>query len=943
MLRNFLTYALRIFLICACLAFTPFVLAQETSLTEFQLQTLDVAQLLEAETLPHDSDVQKKNASNIRNTPELEHKFSRLAILEGFDGTLDNSFLINVKAYQGRANSFGSPSDKEVAELFTELSKIYFPYETDDKKGSLEALDFLDQFHLSENWEAAHISVALSAVIYSYLNRFPEALEAARDSYDLVQNSESFEGKVALLYTQATTVYLHAKLKNPEMMISSIPGLVNSFNDIGAPVPTANFYNNMLYALRAENNPDFVRPLVQGFLRVGAIRPPAINGLIEKQAAFNFIRIEDFQEALAVTRSGLARVDHPLLLGSLRAYEIQSLAGLGKAKEASEKLEQLDAMINASPPTVMVPEVEILKARALIAKARGDAQGAYTYLQAAKEDTLQSLLKSNNNDTATLLANLENDKIRLAEREAAQRALFDMEQQALYQRVKSTQRGMAIFLLLAIAAILTAAFMAYRSRTATKLATAAEAALAGEQAKSQFLAVISHELRTPLNGIIGIADLLSRTAPSLDLRRKIGIINNSGQDLLRLVEQILDMSRIDADEMQVFPETTDVRDVIESIEMLWRPTIEEKGVIFTSHVDSSVPEQLTLDPLRLRQCINNLVSNASKFTKDGRVHMHVTAEPVVGDSKNRLTVIVADTGMGIRKDVQDNLFKPFVQADSSITRQYGGSGLGLAITRSLARMMGGDLLVTSRVGAGSEFTLTILADASSDVELLDTMDALFSEDEIFAETAHAEQASFAVPRNEQRADSEEMTRTNINEESNASGTDELMDIVLDNGTAPTKALAVEPELLNAADMDSLEHVRILIVEDVPSNQDVMKIFLEPEGCVISCADNGMEALAALRSQDFDVILMDIRMPEMDGIEATRLIRSEGGRNSDVPIIALTADATAETNAQCMGAGANIFLTKPIIATELFDSIRFVRRQAANRAQQKATARLRKRA
>jgi len=366
---------------------------------------------------------------------------------------------------------------------------------------------------------------------------------------------------------------------------------------------------------------------------------------------------------------------------------------------------------------------------------------------------------------------------------------------------------------------------------------------------------------------------------------------------LSLVEQILDMSRLDADEMQIFPEMSHVRDVISSVDMLWRPTIENKGVIFTTHVDSSVPQQLKLDAMRLKQCVNNLVSNASKFTSNGRIHVHVTCTPTEGDITATLKVIVADTGMGIRPDVQSNLFRPFVQADSSITRQYGGSGLGLAISRSLAKMMGGDLTVVSREGAGSEFTLTLQVEQIEDSALLDTMGELFLE----ADDMVAPPAPVTEPPVQQAAEIVPQT---------------------------TMATACAP------DFDALNGVRVLIVEDTESNQDVMKIFLEPEGCEIMCTNNGLEALDAVKDQDFDVILMDIRMPEMDGIEATRLIREVGTRNASVPIIALTADATAETNAQCMAAGANIFLTKPIIATELYDSIRFVRRQAHNRMEVK---------
>ena len=633
------------------------------------------------------------------------------------------------------------------------------------------------------------------------------------------------------------------------------------------------------------------------------------------RAANALIRIGDFQDALKISHKGLKIAEIPFISDHLEITKIQSLAATGSVNQAKADLDEFLQKKLLLNNKFQKANGEVYKAKALMAMSEGNSNATYYNMNRYAELSLQQLLQSNNTDTSNLLANLENDKARQAEREAAREDLYRLEQEALQSRIAAGQRGLVIFFMLTVAAILMAAFSAYRSRIATKLAVAAEAALAGEKAKTQFLAVISHELRTPLNGIIGIADLLSRTAPTDDLRNKVSIINNSGQDLLRLVEQILDMSRIDADELEIFPESVDIRDVISGVDALWRPTIETKDVVFTSHVDQAVPEFLTLDPLRLRQCVNNLVSNAAKFTSQGRVHMHVTADLSETD-ETTLKVIVADTGLGIRPEIQSNLFQPFVQADSSITRQYGGSGLGLAITRNLARMMGGDLTVTSRQGAGSEFTLTFTAKHAADTELLDAMDDIFLELENDVSVNTQNETAFPTRLATQTAQAKVPDVTGI-------------------ANTPDEQDSVYPQNPAKPDFDSLTGVRILIVEDIPSNQDVMKIFLEPEGCEIMCANDGVQALKALKTQDFDVVLMDIRMPEMDGIEATRLLRSEGNRNTHVPIIALTADATAETNAQCMAAGANIFLTKPIVALELYDSIRFVRRQAYSRLEAKS--------
>ena len=899
-----------------------------SDVSELPLDVRSISAALKLEAVANSEN--KAISEKISTSPKLQHIYDRLTILEGFDSSGTDDFTNTIKSYEAFAIKSGDNNDIQLSKFFNELAIRYNPFSEDHTNDIQASLKFLENYRGSKNWIVAHSANSISAVLSGYERNFSQAIDYASRSLAVIPEDQSFQAQLSRYYSFSITAYLHGSMKNADMLLTSIDGLIDASLKVGRPVESINFLNNLIYSMRTINDSKIMVQLVDTLIRVGEKHPSDTPGLVEMRAAITLVRLGEFERALKISQKGLIKAENVAIANYLRAMEIQSLAAVGRADVAERKLIKFKKDIATQGDETSFPYNEIYKAQGLIAMARGDAKETFFNLDRHAELSIQRIIKSNNTDTATLLANLENNKAREAEREEARAEMFRLEQEALQHRVDAFRRGLFIVLMLAIAAILSAAFMFYRSRTDKKLAIAAEAALAGEQAKSQFLAVISHELRTPLNGIIGIADLLSRTAPSLDLRRKIGIINNSGQDLLRLVEQILDMSRIDADEMDVFPENTNVREVIDSIDMLWRPTIEGKGVIFTSHVDKSVPDFLTFDPLRLRQCINNLVSNAAKFTSTGRVHMHITAEYLEAEAKSQLTVIVADTGMGIRKDVQDNLFKPFVQADSSITRQYGGSGLGLAITRSLARMMDGDLVVTSRVGAGSEFTLTILANASSDAKLLDTMDALFEDDEIMSKR-------FAPPSSNPLLES---LQTRLDSETKDA---ESLNIVLEDEVAPE---VLEPPSLDTSpspNLDSLENIRILIVEDVPSNQDVMKIFLEPEGCAIACADNGQHALTALRTQDFDVVLMDIRMPEMHGIEATRLIRSEGGRNSRVPIIALTADATAETNAQCMAAGANIFLTKPIIATELIDSIRFVRRQVAHRDMTAEDAQPRKRA
>jgi len=327
------------------------------------------------------------------------------------------------------------------------------------------------------------------------------------------------------------------------------------------------------------------------------------------RAAIAYINSGQYDVALDVIETGLLKVENLTIKRNLKIGRIQSLAGLKRASSAKKDYENLLSQLTDKDYQSFFVKRELRRAEALIAAAEGDAATAIQKMTAYNDLSIQGILRSNNNDTASLLANLENDKARQIERSQAQKREASLREEALRNAAQTSQALMLAALLFALATGGLAIFMKFRTKMARELTDAAEAALAGEKAKTQFLAVISHELRTPLNGIIGIADLLSQTAPTEILRKQIGIINSSSHDLLKLVEQVLDMSRIDAQEMDVFPEFTKLEDIIKGLDTLWRTSIEKKSVIFTTYVDPSVPDCIMVDPLRLRQCINNLLSN----------------------------------------------------------------------------------------------------------------------------------------------------------------------------------------------------------------------------------------------------------------------------------------------------------------------------------------------
>jgi signal transduction histidine kinase/ActR/RegA family two-component response regulator len=381
------------------------------------------------------------------------------------------------------------------------------------------------------------------------------------------------------------------------------------------------------------------------------------------------------------------------------------------------------------------------------------------------------------------------------------------------------------------------------------LTNARDAALGASRARSQFLANISHEIRTPLNGVIGNIDLLLERQLSEQQRQIAADARNSGQNLLELLNDILDFSKIDAGHMSMVRSAVHVRDLSAAVERTYRGVMEEKRLNCVVKVADDVPQYILEDGLRLRQILNNLFSNAIKFTVDGGIRLDIWREGA------ELFFIVKDSGIGIPKDRLANLFSPFTQAESTTTRRYGGTGLGLSICRELARMMGGDVTVESELGHGTSFTLKLP----------------------FQEVVAPEEA-----------DESQM---------------------IDND--PLKI----PEL------------RVLLAEDNLVNRSLMQKMLAKYGHQVSYAANGAEAVSMAKEQVFDLVLMDCQMPVMDGFEATRQIIAILGERRP-RIVALTANAFKEDREQCLAAGMDDFLTKPISRNSLEKIMQSVQRRGS---------------
>ena len=502
------------------------------------------------------------------------------------------------------------------------------------------------------------------------------------------------------------------------------------------------------------------------------------------------------------------------------------------------------------------------------------------------------------------------------------------------------------------------------ARTA-ELRAMMEQAEAASRAKTQFLANMSHEIRTPMNGVMGMIGLLRQTSLGERQARFVDMLDDSARALMEIINDVLDVSKIEAGRLELEALPFSLRDTLDQVATLFATSAYARGLQLGLHVDRRVPDRAVGDALRVRQVLNNLVSNAQKFTEKGSISIAVMPVPCDRDGVLRLRIEVRDTGIGVPREAGARLFQSFSQADNSMARRFGGTGLGLAIARQLVELMSGEIGYVTEPGCGSCFWVEfeLARDAAGEVQERPLVGraALVAVGDPHLRDGLVEQLAFAGARSELAYD-----RVAVDEMlAIGTGYDWLIaDASFDGGNGrqlianlryraghPTLAAIVgigredvaamrdigaeiilsrpltSSEIcrgLGARPVDTVPSVghtltaRLLVVEDHPVNREVAVAVLESLGCRVAVAADGRDAVEACSRQRFDLVLMDIQMPEMDGRQAALAIRADEKARGlpRMPIIALTANALREDRDACLAAGMDDYVVKPVSGEQL---------------------------
>jgi len=498
------------------------------------------------------------------------------------------------------------------------------------------------------------------------------------------------------------------------------------------------------------------------------------------------------------------------------------------------------------------------------------------------------------------LSNVEFEALKSHQEMVKLRKEFDL-QREISRKDKNLQKHLMVTIvsLLAGAGFLIC-LIVYMRKTQRILRDSEQEAQSANKAKSEFLATMSHEIRTPMNGVLGMAQVLEKTKLTDQQRFYVDIMSKSGENLLAIINDILDFSKIEAKKLKLYEGDHDLDQLLQDVVALLELRTKEKSIDLKYSYQTDLNTNFVFDDHRVRQIVTNLIGNAIKFTAKGHVDVSVTGEILQSKKRGKIRIAISDTGIGISKEKLRVIFDKFTQAESSTTRKYGGTGLGLAISKKLVEAMGGDLRVSSEIGTGSKFQIDFEFDlAAEQIKTSKPVKKL--------ERDQGANPSPDNPANKIATGATSQTAIGAAPRINT----HVGNMKSENVTSDTVKTGIKNK------------IKILVVEDNEINQTVIKTMLSHPRLELICADNGKQAVEVFSAQKFDLILMDISMPVMDGISATKIIRQKEAleNRKPTPIICLTAHAMKKDRDAFLKAGMDDYLPKPIEKAKLLKLMR----------------------
>ena len=905
----------RHFLMSFCLACLAILLPQ-IALTQVDDGTIDprlqeFVQIVRAR-------VEAPDISNLNRSSSLEQNEVNLNLVTGLQAAsysrVPQTILDSVAEFHETYKVDGGLTLDRIASLYTD-----YAHGLEQSLSSKDLQNAVRKYTETGNWFEKYIALQHLSYLHGTNQERQAALQKAQLALSIIpENSETdIFAKYAKSRLTYSIAHLHNLQGNSSLALSTSLEYLKLTEDDPNLEDEIDLINNLIFAFGLSRNHEAQLFLSEHLLELEKTRSSNVPGLSEMRIAGVMNDVGRFEEALDYATKAYDKAENPVIVRNSKIFKAIALAGLGRTSEAKRVAQIADVDFTRKNMLETETSKRAIYLAFLLAQKEDPAYATQLFNRQL-DVTAQNFLSHNSRDTTAMLAELENSRERQAEREAA--AEREAELQALtIDRQRALNRALIILsLLLGGAAIASFLFMKFRMRIVGELEEKTIEAASAQKLKTEFLGMISHELRTPLNGIIGISDFLAHYHEDPDIRNKTGIVLKSGQDLLSVVESLTDMARLDAGQLMLVPHDADLSVSLAAVPEPWAEPAQEKGLAFTHFVDPAITEH-HIDEERLLQCLNILLSNAIRFTKAGRVHLHITADKSSENEIIGLTAIVADTGQGMSELVQSRLFTPFMQADTSLKRTHMGTGLSLAIAYGLAERMNGTLSVFSRETRGSEFKLQIpLAPAKGDQQAEKIQPSLIAPS-LERATERVDDLAEVIAAVDARAEQETAVSDEPALETASAPQTELIDLMQPRAGQPALHEHV------SADVPSFgaEDRRILVVDNHEPERRQVASILNLHGHICSEAADSFAALDLLEQMAFDVIILDIHLTPIDGAEVLRRIRKSGRAYANIPAVVITANDAVGSTAECMSAGADLFLTKPVRKEELLQTINFL--------------------